>query len=166
MVSVTDVQVIKRLVILIADSRSYSRALLRSMLLQLEVKKIHEAGDGAAAIESILTVNPDVMLLDWDISVVGAPEVLSMAQNPSVVPNPDLPIIVISSSGKSSFVHKAIELGARQFMIRPISPKMLQQRLIKIVREARKVARIQKSGVRTPRAKRQTPESQEELRTG
>jgi len=146
---VTDDQVIKRLVILIADSKSYSRALVRSMLLQLEVRKIHEASDGAAAVDAVIATNPDVMILDWDISILNAREVLSMARNPSLNPNPDLPVIVIASSGHAGHVHEALELGARQFMVRPISPKMLGQRLIGIVKDARKTAMAYKRGVQT-----------------
>lgn len=147
MAYVTNSQVIRRLGILIADSKSYSRALVRSMLLQLEVKKIQEASDGAAAIDAIVATNPDVLILDWDISVLSAREVLSMVRNPSLTPNPDLPVIVIASSGQSAHVHEALELGARQFMVRPISPKMLGQRLIGIVKDARKVALAYKQGV-------------------
>jgi two-component system chemotaxis response regulator CheY len=142
MSSVANTQVMKRLVTLVADSRPYSRVLLRSMLLQLEIKKIHEASDGAAAIDSIIAINPDVMILDWDIGVISAREVLGMARNPAVIPNPGLPIIVTSSSGHSALVHEAIDLGARHFMVRPISPKMLQQRLIGIVKDARRAARF------------------------
>jgi PleD family two-component response regulator len=66
MAAVANSEVIKHLVVLIADSRPHSRGLLRSMLLQLEVKKIHEVVDGAAALDAIVTVNPDVMILDWE----------------------------------------------------------------------------------------------------
>ena len=58
MAIVANAEVIKRLVILIADGRPHPRALLRSMLSQLEVKSIHEAIDGAAALEAIVTINP------------------------------------------------------------------------------------------------------------
>lgn len=150
MVSVTDREVIKRLVVLIADGKSYSRSLLRSMLLQLDVKKTHEAMDGVAAIEAIIAVNPDVLILDWELPILSAPDVLRMVQSPGEVPNPALPIIVISSSGQSTHVHEAIKLGARQFMVRPISLKMLQRRLLTIVIHARKVARAHKNSSQSP----------------
>ncbi len=155
MTSVANAEVIKRLVILIADGRAYSRALLRSMLQQLDVKRIHDANDGAAALEAISNVNPDVMLLDWDLPVLNVRQVLSMVRTSVNIPNPDLPIIVISSSGHSAYVHQAIELGAQQFMVRPISPKMLQQRLVGIVMEARRVARAYKHGAENTRLRRE-----------
>jgi DNA-binding response OmpR family regulator len=63
---------------------------------------------------------------------------LRMVRTSSAIPNPNLPIIVVSSSGQSADVHDAIKLGAQQFMVRPISPKMLEQRLRSIVKAARK----------------------------
>lgn len=140
MATVANAEVIKRLAILIADGRSHSRALLRSMLLQLEVKKIHEAIDGPAALEAIATVNPDVMILDWELPVFDAAEVLHMVRSSPTIPYPDLPVIVLSSSGQSQDVHKAVKHGAPHFMVWPISPTMLQQRLVGIVVKARKAA--------------------------
>ena len=129
---------LKGLVVLLADGRLYSRALMRSMLLQLDIKAVHEAVDGAAAIDVICAVNPDVMIVDWDLPVLNVREVLRMVRTSSAIPNPNLPIIVVSSSGQSADVHDAIKLGAQHFMVRPISPKMLEQRLRSIVKAARK----------------------------
>jgi two-component system chemotaxis response regulator CheY len=140
MATVANAEVIKRLVILIADSKIYSRALLRSMLLHLEVTSIHEVIDGAAVLDAFVTVNPDVMILDWDLPVLSVQEVLNMARSSNANPNPDLPIIVVSSCGLSAQVREAIQLGAQHFMVWPISPKRLQQRLLRIVADARKTA--------------------------
>ena len=129
---------LKGLVVLLADGRSYSRALMRSMLSQLEIKAIHEAVDGAAAIDVICAVNPDVMIVDWDLPILNVRDVLRMVRTSSAIPNSNLPVIVVSSSGQSADVHDAIKLGAQQFMIRPISPKMLEQRLRSIVKAALK----------------------------
>jgi two-component system, chemotaxis family, chemotaxis protein CheY len=140
MATVANAEVITRLVILIADGKPHSRALLRSMLLQLEIKNIHEALNGAAALDAIATVSPDVMILDWELPVIDAAEMLRMVRSSTTNPYPDLPVIVLSSSGRSRDVHKAIKHGAPHFMVWPISPKMLQQRLVKIVAKARKTA--------------------------
>lgn len=150
MAFIGDLDVIKRLVVLIADGRSHSRSLLRSMLLQFEVKKIHEVSDGAAALDAISTINPDVMILDWELPVLSALEVLRLAKSPGPNSNPDLPIIVLSSSGQADQVHEAIQLGAPHFLVWPISPKMLQDRLVGIVREARRTARRYKRSGQSP----------------
>ena len=141
MTSVANAEVVKRLVVLIADSRPHTRALLRSMLLQLEVKKIHEVTDGAAALEGLSTLNPDVLILDWNLAVINARDVMRMARTSITNPNPNVPIIVLSSSGQIEYVEEAMKHGTPYFMVWPISPKMLQQRLISIVVEARNTAR-------------------------
>jgi two-component system chemotaxis response regulator CheY len=141
MPSVANAEVVKRLVVLIADSRPHTRALLRSMLLQLEVKKIHEVTDGAAALEALSILNPDVIVLDWNLAVINARDVMRMARSSTTNPNPNVPIIVLSSSGQIDYVQEAMKHGTPYFMVWPISPKMLQQRLLSIVVEARNTAR-------------------------
>jgi PleD family two-component response regulator len=154
MTTVANAEVIKRLVILVADSRAHSRALLRSMLLQLEVKQIHEAIDGAAALDAVVAINPDIMIVDWDIPVLSAPELLRRVRSPSTNSSPDLPIIVLSSQGQSEHVKEAMRHRAEHFMLWPISPKALQQRFIDIVTKARKTAlarkRVIQSGESAP----------------
>jgi two-component system chemotaxis response regulator CheY len=144
MPAVANADVIKRLDILIDDGRSYSRSLLRSMLLQLEVKKIHEVGDGLAALDAIGTFTPDVLIVDWDLPILNAREVLLAARHSGFLSSPDPPVIVLSSSGESAQVHEAKKFGVPHFMVWPISPKMLQDRLLEIVKAARRSARIYK----------------------
>ena len=157
---------LKGLVVLLADGRSYSRALMRSMLSQLEIKAIHEAVDGAAAIDVICAVNPDVMIVDWDLPVLNVREVLRMVRTSSAIPNWNLPVIVVSSSGQSADVHDAIKLGAQQFMIRPISPKMLEQRLRSIVKAALRAARDSSTVAPRPREEPETLDSQWQILEG
>ena len=56
---------IEGLVILVADSNAYTRKLTRMMLTNLGVKSIYEAADGVTALESIRTLNPDVMVQNY-----------------------------------------------------------------------------------------------------
>jgi PleD family two-component response regulator len=128
----------KGLVVLIADGKLYSRGLLRSMLQQLEIKSIHDVADGVAALDVICAVNPDIMIVDWELPLLSVPEVLRRVRIPGLVPNSELPVIVVSNSGQSAHVHQAIELGAQHFMVRPISPKMLEQRLSSVMQASRR----------------------------
>lgn len=129
---------IKNLVVLIADSKPYSRTLLRTMLGQLDIKSIHEAADGAGALDVIALLNPDVMIVDWELPGLSARDLLRVVRTQGVAPNPDMPIIVVSNSGQSEHVHEAIKQGAQHFMVRPISPKMLAQRLAGLSRGGRR----------------------------
>ena len=151
MTTVASVEVIKRLVVLIADNRPHPRALLRSMLLQLEVKKIHEVTDGAATLEALSTLNPDVMILEWDLPVLDGPEVMRVVRSPGVFPKPSLPIIMLTDRGLRSRVTEAIRLGVNEFLVKPISPKTLQLRLLGILLNPRPMVRAGKYYIPMPR---------------
>ena len=83
-------RLIEGLAILIVDENPYMRRLTRMMLLNIGVKLVYEAGDGAAALDVIRNTNPDVAIIDWDLPVLSGPPNSSGSarltfQNPSLL---------------------------------------------------------------------------------
>jgi two-component system chemotaxis response regulator CheY len=136
-------ETIRRLGILIADSNLYTRTLLRSMLAQLGVRLIQDVSDGAAALTAMQHFSLNIMIMDWDLPILSGRELLRVAR-------PSFPVIVISNSGLSKHVHEAIKLGAEQFLVRPISPKLLEQRLVAVATKSRKIAQGDKHSIQGP----------------
>ena len=93
---------LQRLNILIVDSNHYMRRITRMMLTNLGAKPVIEASDGLAALESIRTCDPDVMLLDWDMPVLNGMEVMRIVRSPDVFPRPNIPIIMLTNRGHRS----------------------------------------------------------------
>jgi two-component system chemotaxis response regulator CheY len=150
----TDQQIQKAmeaLVVLLADSNAYTRRLTRTMLTNLGIKSIYESVDGIAALEAIRTINPDVMILEWDLPVLDGPEVMRVVRSPGVFPKPSLPIIMLTDRGLRSRVTEAIRLGVNEFLVKPISPKSLQQRLLGILLNPRPMVRAGKYYIPMPR---------------
>ena len=139
------------LVVLIADNNAYTRRLTRTMLTNLGAKSVYEAGDGAAALDAIRTVNPDVMILDWDMPILDGREVMRIVRSPGMFPKPNLPIIMLTDRGLRSRVTTAIRLGVHEFLVKPISPKTLQQRLLGIMLKPRPMVRAGKYYIPMPR---------------
>ena len=142
---------IERLVVLIADSNAYTRKLTRMMLVNLGSKSIYEAADGMAALDAIRTINPDVMILDWDMPILDGREVMRIVRSPGMFPKPNLPIIMLTDRGLRSRVTMAIRLGVHEFLVKPISPLILQQRLLGIVLNPRPMVRAGKYYIPMPR---------------
>jgi CheY-like chemotaxis protein len=142
---------IEGLVVLIADSNAFTRKLTRTMLMNLGAKSIYEAADGIAAIDAIRTVNPDVMIIDWDMPILNGREVMRIVRSPGVFPKPNLPIIMLTDRGLRSRVTAAIRLGVHEFLVKPISPLILQQRLLGIVLKPRPMVRAGKYYIPMPR---------------
>ena len=40
------------------------------ILTNLGIKSTYEAGDGVGALDAIRAVNPDVMIMDWDMPIL------------------------------------------------------------------------------------------------
>ncbi|HEY5606709.1 MAG TPA: response regulator [Alphaproteobacteria bacterium] len=139
------------IVVLVADSNPYMRRLTRMMLTNLGVKSIYEAGDGIATIDAIRTVNPDVMILEWELPVLDGREVMRIVRSPGVFPKPNLPVIMLSDRGLRSRVTTAIRLGVHEFLVKPISPKTLQQRLLGIMLKPRPMVRAGRYYIPMPR---------------
>ena len=142
---------IENLVILMADGNSYHRRIMRAMLVNSGAKSIYEVGDGVAALDAIRNVNPDVMILNWDLPGLDGPEVMRIVRSPEVFPKSNLPIVMVSDTGQRSRVISAIKLGVHEVLVRPISPKALQQRLFGIVLHPRPMVQAGRYYIPLPR---------------
>jgi CheY-like chemotaxis protein len=142
---------IEGLTMLIADSNAYTRRLTRSMLMNLGVKSIYEANDGVVALEAIRNVSPDVMVLNWDMPGLDGPEVMRIVRSPEVFPKANLPVIMLTDRSTRSVVRSAVRLGVHELLIKPISPKALQQRLIGIMLYPRPMVQAGKYYIPLPR---------------
>jgi|KBSMisStandDraft_5_1062788.scaffolds.fasta_scaffold356552_3 PleD family two-component response regulator len=142
---------LESLVVLIADSNSHSRRLLRMMLSTAGAKTHHEVGDGLAALDAIHAINPDIMIMDWDLGGLTGPQLLQTVRSPERSPKANLPVIVMTDVCNHSRVDQAMRMGANELLVRPISPKMLRQRLLGIVYHPRPMVRVGEYYVPLPR---------------
>jgi two-component system chemotaxis response regulator CheY len=137
--------------ILIVDDNPYTRKLLRMMLINLGAKTIYEAADGVAALDLVRTADPEVMILDWEMPVLTGAQVVRIVRSPGVFPKPNLPIIMLTAHGQRDRVATAMQLGINEFLVKPVSPKALQDRLLSILTNPRPMVQIGKHYVPQPR---------------
>src|SRR5687767_10128606 len=115
------------------------------------VKSIYESSDGIATLDAIRTINPDVMIMNWDMPVLNGCEVLRIVRSPDVFPKPNLPIIMLIDDGLYSRVLDATRLGVHELLIKPVSAKALRQRLLSIALAPRPMVRAGTYYVPMPR---------------
>jgi two-component system chemotaxis response regulator CheY len=144
-------KLVEGMVVLIADSNHFTRRLTRTMLTNLGARSIYEVGDGIAALDAIRNISPDVMILDWDMPVLTGQEVMRIVRSPGAFPKPNLPIIMLTDIGKRSRVHAALRLGVHELLVKPISPKVLQQRLLGLLLKPRPMIRAGRYYIPMPR---------------
>jgi two-component system, chemotaxis family, chemotaxis protein CheY len=134
--------VIQSLCVLVVDDNQYMRKVVRTLLVNCGVKDIYEATDGIAALDSIRTVGPDVVILDWEMPLLSGPELVRIVRSPGVFPMPDVPIIMLTGHCERWRVVEAVRLGVNEYLTKPVSAKSLYDRLISITAQPRPVVQL------------------------
>jgi CheY-like chemotaxis protein len=151
--SKTDVDAaVRALVVLIIDDSQFMRKLIRNCLLNVGVKDVHEAADGIAGLETIRTLGPDVVILDWELPLLNGAELARIVRSPGVFPMPNIPIIMLTSYGERWRVVEASRIGINEYLVKPISAKAIYDRLVAIVAKPRRI--VQKGKYYGPEPRR------------
>ena len=113
--------------ILIADDSAMNRAILTEMLG--DGYEILEAENGRQAV-SIMQINVDIDLLLLDIMMpeMDGFDVLAMMNKYHWID--DIPVIMISAENASSYVERAYDLGATDYISRPFDMAVVHRRVI------------------------------------
>jgi len=133
---------IQQLSVLVVDDNQFMRQLVRGLLATVGVRKILEATDGIAALETIREAKPDVVVLDWEMPLLNGPELVRIVRSPGVFPTPDIPIIMLTGHLERWRVLEAAKLGVNEFLGKPVSAKSLHDRLISILLKPRETVRV------------------------
>src|SRR3981189_1413141 len=123
--------------VLVVDDEYYTRKVIRTLLLAMGCTKIHEANDGASGLEAIRVVEPDVVLLDWEMPRIDGPEFVRRVRSPGTFPLPSVPIIMLTGHGERSRVLEAVRLGVHEFLLKPVSSSSLQARILSVLTKPR-----------------------------
>jgi two-component system, chemotaxis family, chemotaxis protein CheY len=123
--------------VLVVDDEHFMRKVVRTLLMSIGVRTIYEAADGPAGLETIRTVMPDIVILDWEMPGLDGPGFVRMVRSPQTFPLPDIPIIMLTGHGERSRVIEAVEIGVNEFLLKPVSAKSLRDRLIAVMTKPR-----------------------------
>ncbi|MEO1066548.1 MAG: response regulator [Pseudomonadota bacterium] len=116
----------------VAEDGAYMRSIIRTMLQGFGCRQIHEAEDGAAALELIERVMPDIVLLDWVMPVLDGSDVMRMIRQPSH-PMAYVPIIMVTAHTERKRIMEARQLGAHEVLCKPLSAKAVYQRIRAVI---------------------------------
>ena len=120
--------------ILIADDEQPLRNSLR-LLLEAYGHTVIEAADIHCA-RDLLASAPPIDLVLLDLFFKGSPDGLDLLETLSARSDAP-PVIITSGMGVVSHAIKALKLGARDYLIKPIDPDQLRQRLAFLEQEKR-----------------------------
>lgn len=113
--------------VLLADDTASVRMLLRGTLeSSRDFEVVGEAGDGAQAVEMAAALQPDMVLLDLAMPVLGGMEAIPQIRNCA----PGARVVVVSGYAPDRMGSQAVEVGAAAFLEKQQRPRELLASLL------------------------------------
>ncbi|BAL25566.1 diguanylate cyclase [Azoarcus sp. KH32C] len=133
--------------ILIVDDEPRTRTSLRGVLEQGSFE-VFEAGDGRQGMELALELQPQMMILDWDMPGMSGPELTRALRQTRV--GQAIYIVLLTHQGDDERLIEAFDAGADDFVTKPVRPRVLSARL--------------RAGLRVVRLQQELEREREEIR--
>lgn len=121
--------VFPNLPVLLVDDSSFARRIIRNMLEPVGIRHIIEAPDGAEALQRLTQFKPGLIVLDWNLPVLSAYDLLAILRDPGASTETAVPVIVVTASPTRRLIDQAARRDVQHVLRKPFGPKMLWQRI-------------------------------------
>ncbi|MDR1933165.1 MAG: response regulator [Spirochaetales bacterium] len=118
--------------ILIVDDLPFMRAAIRGVLEEAGMEVAGEAENGKDGIFLYMQTQPDIVLLDIVMPVMDGVSALRKL----IRQDPLARIIMCSALGEQELIVRAIQLGARDFIVKPFQPQRIVSAIEKVLRKS------------------------------
>jgi two-component system chemotaxis response regulator CheY len=133
---------IQSLRVLVVDDSPYMRKLVRNLLTNVGVRTVYEAVDGIDGLDSVRTLTPDIVILDWEMPLLNGAEFVRIVRSPGAFPSPNIPIVMLTSHRERWRVVEAARLGVNEFLCKPVSARSLLDRVVAILANPRPFVQV------------------------
>ena len=104
--------------ILLVDDAAFMRKVIRDTLSKNGYSDLHEAVDGADAVEKFTELSPDLVIMDITMPNMDGLEALKAIRAKDGSAN----VVMCSAMGQESMVMDAVRSGAKDFIVKPFKP--------------------------------------------
>jgi len=106
--------------VLVADDHPIFRVGLRNLISQqADMEVVGEASDGPETVTQVLTIRPDVTLLDLRMPNLDGPQVITQV----LASDKDARIIILTTYDGDEDIYRAVEAGARGYLLKDTFPE-------------------------------------------
>ena len=115
--------------ILVLEDESHIRQIIVRLLRQIGFRLIHDVANGADGFKELLRVNPQVILCDIHMEPIDGLTFLRKLRSLGKPEFTRLPVIFLTGDAERDTVVQAKDLRVDGYLVKPVSPKQLKQRL-------------------------------------
>ena len=118
--------------VMVVDDIPEVRAVLGDMLREMGFSTVLEAGDGAEALLKLQESRAHLIVCDHRMEGMTGLDLLSQIRNHPYLA--DIPFIVLSAASDAPYVETALDLGAADYIFKPVDYQELRQRVAETLR--------------------------------
>lgn len=115
--------------ILVADDALFMRIIIKKILKSAGYEVLGEATNGKEAYYKYLELRPDLVLMDLTMPEYDGLEGISMIMKS----DPNAKILVCSAMGQKHMVIEAFQLGAKDFLVKPLKEAYVIRSIKKLI---------------------------------
>jgi two-component system chemotaxis response regulator CheY len=119
--------------ILIVDDNHHMRVLVAEILKAVGVRHIHEASDGAQALQMMKTQAIDIIMTDLSMQPLDGIDFVRLLRRSPDSPNQMCPVIMITGHSTMSRVQEARNAGVNEFLAKPLTARGVIERIMQVV---------------------------------
>lgn len=123
----------KKMRILIVDDMQAIRQAIANILRTLGFINLSYASNGKLALDVIKEMEIKLVLLDWNMPRMSGIEFLRAFRETEGYE--DTPVIMVTAENNMERVHEALNVGVTSYLLKPFSPKDIQEKLSVVLGE-------------------------------
>jgi len=116
---------------LVVDDFAPMREIVRKMLEELGYQHVHEAADGAAALQMLRSMPFDLLITDWAMPNLPGIELLKAVRSDPALAR--LPVLMLTGEVKREQIVEATQAGVNGYIIKPFTQQTLTAKVNKIL---------------------------------
>jgi CheY-like chemotaxis protein len=132
---------LSQLYVMVVDDNEHARALVRTILHTLGVRNIKLCADAESAFKELAEFPADIVVTDWEMPETSGVDLTKRLRTDPNSPNPYIPVIMMTGHTERSKVLQARDAGVTEFLVKPISSRLLCQRLQAVIEKPRPFVR-------------------------
>lgn len=117
--------------ILLVDDAAFMRKMIKDTLSKNGYTDLHEAVDGADAVEKFTELKPDLVIMDITMPNMDGLEALKAIRAKDSGAN----VVMCSAMGQESMVMDAVRSGAKDFIVKPFKGERVLKTVASILGE-------------------------------
>ena len=119
--------------VLVVDDIENMRQLITGMLREMNITRVHQAGDGLEALEVLRRPNLkfDLLIVDWNMPRMSGIELLKAIREDSELA--DQRFLMVTAEAEKSKVVEAIKLRVNSYIIKPLTQTKLEEKITEIM---------------------------------